>query len=136
MAEIVVDAGRWPLVVVRYPPAFSDEEWSAHGDELDGLFARRAQFLLLSDASRIVSPPSAKQRRYAAQRVGARRDDWRRLCRGVAFVTPSPMVRGIMIAINWAAPPPFDQRVFATLEEAEAWLETLGGAGAIPHSHG
>lgn len=136
MAKIVVDTVRWPLVVVRYPPVFTDEEWSAQASELDELFKRRTRFVMLSDASRIVSAPSAKQRRFAAEKIDARREDWARYCAGAAFVTPSPLVRGVMTAINWASPPPFTQRVFATVEEGEAWLQTLEGVGAVPRTVG
>ena len=126
MAKIVVDTQRWPLVVVRYPAEMTEAEWNAQADDLDAVLERGARFVLLSDASRVVNAPSAKQRRFAAERIRARRDEWARYCAGAAFVSPSPLVRGVMTAINWASPPPFTQRVFATVEEAEAWLRTFG----------
>lgn len=127
MAKIVVDVARWPLVVVRYPAAFTEEEWIAQANELDAVLQRRAPFLMLSDASRVATAPTAKQRRFASEKIRARRDEWARYCTGAAFVTPSALVRGVMTAINWASPPPFEQRVFATVEEGEAWLQTLEG---------
>lgn len=39
-----------------------------------------------------------------------------------AIVTPSAIVRGVVTAINWIAPPVFPQRVFATRAEAIGWL--------------
>lgn len=134
MAKIIVDTARWPLVVIRYSPEFTEEEWSKHGDELGAVLTRRTRFVMLSDATRVITPPTAKQRRIASEKLRARRDEWARYCVASAFVTPSAIVRGVMTAINWASPPPFAQRVFATVAEGEAWLMSFDGFSALPHA--
>ena len=130
MAPIHVDETKWPWVSVRYPASFNDEEWKKHSDALAALFQRRTKFVLLSDAS--LSPiPTATQRKFAAERISELRHDWSTYCMGMAFVSPSALVRGVMTAINWASPPPFPQRMFASVDQAEDWLrarraETMG----------
>ena len=41
----------------------------------------------------------------------------------VVFASPSPLVRGIVTAINWLRPPPFDHFMCATIEEGVSWLD-------------
>lgn len=40
-----------------------------------------------------------------------------------ALVSPSPIIRGVLTAINWVRPPPFETAAFATLEDARRWGE-------------
>ncbi len=46
----------------------------------------------------------------------------------VAFASPAPMVRGVVTAVNWFRPPPFEFEVVASFEAGVAWLETKRGA--------
>jgi len=41
----------------------------------------------------------------------------------VAFAGPSPLVRGIITAINWLRPPPYDFEVFSTFDAGVSWLD-------------
>lgn len=41
----------------------------------------------------------------------------------VVFASPMTLVRGIVTAVNWLRPPPFDFETCGTLEAALAWLE-------------
>jgi hypothetical protein len=44
-------------------------------------------------------------------------------CRGVAFVTPSPIIRGVITAIFWMAHRRYPMQVFDDRGPALAWLE-------------
>jgi hypothetical protein len=41
----------------------------------------------------------------------------------VAFSGPSPLVRGIITAINWLRPPGYDFEVFPTFDAGATWLD-------------
>lgn len=41
---------------------------------------------------------------------------------GYVLATPSPIVRGLLTAVFWVAPPPFQHRFVATAEEGFEWL--------------
>ncbi len=44
-----------------------------------------------------------------------------------ALVSQSPIIRGVLTAINWLRPPPFETAAFASLEEATQWAEQRTG---------
>jgi hypothetical protein len=46
----------------------------------------------------------------------------------IVFASPSPLVRGIVTAINWLRPPPFAFQVTSSLDLGIAWLEERRGA--------
>jgi hypothetical protein len=46
----------------------------------------------------------------------------------LAFASPSPLVRGIVTAVNWFRPPPFEFVVASSFEEGVLWLEKQRGA--------
>lgn len=45
----------------------------------------------------------------------------------IAFASPSPLVRGIVTAVNWLRPPPFEFTTTDTFDEAVRWLEHKRG---------
>jgi hypothetical protein len=45
----------------------------------------------------------------------------------VAFVGESPLLRGIVMAVSWIRPPPFEQTVVSTIGEAMKWVEARRG---------
>jgi hypothetical protein len=63
-------------------------------------------------------PPNAKWRKRIAEETADLGD-------GALFalVSPSPMVRGVVTAVNWFRAPPYEVRTFSTFEEAVAWIE-------------
>jgi hypothetical protein len=44
-----------------------------------------------------------------------------------AMVSRSPLVRGVVTAINWLRPPPYEVMVCSTFAEAVRWMEELRG---------
>lgn len=41
----------------------------------------------------------------------------------LAFVSSSPIMRGVVTAVNWFRPPPFEFEILPTFEAGQAWLE-------------
>lgn len=69
-----------------------------------------------------ISSLSAAQRKALAQVLEQRREKLSSITAGYALVTPSAAVRGMLTAIFWLAPPPYDYRVSATPRDAFNWL--------------
>lgn len=65
---------------------------------------------------------SAAQRKALAQVLEQRREKLSRITAGYALVTPSAAVRGMLTAIFWLAPPPYEHKVSATPRDAFSWL--------------
>jgi hypothetical protein len=70
-----------------------------------------------------VTHVSAKQRRIAAEHVARARDKMRERVVAIAFVIPSPLIRGALTAIAWLVSLPFHYETFKTREEAISWAE-------------
>ena len=67
----------------------------------------------------------ARHRRVMAAYIKQHESTLRRNVLAGAIVLRNPVLRGMIIATNWLAPPPSPQRIFATREAAEAWLEQV-----------
>jgi hypothetical protein len=48
----------------------------------------------------------------------------------IAFASESPLVRGVVTAINWLRPPPFEFSVTSSFDDAVTWIEGKRGVGA------
>lgn len=64
----------------------------------------------------------AARRRALAQVLEARMEKLGRITAGYVMVAPSPIVRGVLTAVFWISPPPYECRVVATEEEGFGWL--------------
>ena len=47
-----------------------------------------------------------------------------------AFVSPSPIARGVVTAVNWFRRPKYEIETFDTFDDAVAWLVSRGAAPA------
>jgi hypothetical protein len=122
---IEVDDSRWPLVVIRWPEAkITDADVDAFLATSRGHLARKERFVSLHDGVRATGL-DGKQRKVMADHVTAHRDALARWHVAAAIVVASPVLRGVITAVNWLAPPPFPQQTFATLEEGERWLREM-----------
>lgn len=50
----------------------------------------------------------------------------------LVFASSSPLVRGIVTAVNWLRPPPYEFTTVSTFEEGVAWLEEKRGGEPLP----
>jgi hypothetical protein len=67
-------------------------------------------------------PPSAKWRKRIAEETAD-------MGEGALFalVSPSPLVRGVVTAINWFRQPSYEVRTFSSFGDAVAWIEQRRG---------
>ncbi|AKF11786.1 STAS/SEC14 domain-containing protein [Sandaracinus amylolyticus] len=121
MASIRFDDSQFPLVVTEWPDGeITDaelEQWIAkctagwpRGRQITLHLGMRATGLTSLQRKRMSEFAKTNERMLAKVIVAT------------AIVADSPVVRGIITAINWLAPPPYAQRVFARRGEAETWL--------------
>ena len=90
--------------------------------------ARGELFGMITDG-RLAPAPTALQRKRLAE--DAKRNE-ARLARHMvasAVVVGSPLMKAIVTAVNWLAPPPYPVQVFTDVAPAEVWVrERLGMA--------
>ncbi|MCB9588223.1 MAG: hypothetical protein H6718_22635 [Polyangiaceae bacterium] len=124
MARILTDERHWPSVVVVWPEhPVSDEDLDAYLEASRRQVARGRHVVLhLADGA---SGLGARHRRVVANYIKRHEAELKRVVLAGAIVLRNPVLRGMIIATNWLAPPPSPQRIFATREAAEAWLEQV-----------
>lgn len=118
---VVVDADRYPLVIITLRGQLTDAQLEAYLAYVDRLPATGDEpgvmVFDLSDA-RVFT---ATQRKRQADWIKAQRGDRMSPRQGVAFIIRSAIVRGAVRAVFWLADPSAAVGIFATREEALAW---------------
>ena len=122
------DESRWPIVISRSIGESQDADIAAYIAAHEAAI-RRGPHVVILDARHGVNM-SGKHRKQAADwiREAGPRLTAARL--GLAFVSDSAMVRGLLTATYWLTTPGYPHEVFKTMEDAEAWAhELLAGHG-------
>ena len=121
MTAIRFDDTQFPLVATEWPDGeITDaelEQWLAKC--VAGWDRGRQVALHLGMRA---SGLSSLQRKRMSEFAKTNERTLARVIIATAIVADSPMVRGVITAINWFAPPPYPQRVFSRRAEAETWL--------------
>ena len=76
---------------------------------------------LVLDVLHDVPMPTALQRRQIVEVLQS--SDKLDLVAGHALVNNAAIGRGVLTAINWLVRPPFDEKVFSSLDDAALWLQ-------------
>jgi hypothetical protein len=102
-------------------PRNDDVDFQLYLDTIVALDAKRAG---LDEAGMVVAepgnpPPSSMWRKRIADATATLRAKKA----AFALVSASPIVRGVVTAINWLRPPPYAAGTFAKFGDASAWLE-------------
>lgn len=119
-----VDSSRAPIFVVRWWPELSIPELDAHFAEVISItLSAPTRVGFVMDMSNSIRAPAMHRNRAAEglKRVYASVGD---RVAGVAHVIPQRIVRGMLTATYWLAPPPFPTEVVATIPEGMAWVRT------------
>lgn len=66
---------------------------------------------------------TAKQRRKMAELEKRLEDHDAKYVKAIGIVAPNAMTRGLVTAVFWLKPPVYPYQMFATFEEAIAWVE-------------
>ena len=118
---ITVDDSEWPLVRVRFGDSISDPGWDEYLETLSRFPDRREKYVTITDARRAATP-NASQRRRVSELIEREKERTVRWNVANAVIFTSPLLRGVITAIEWASPSPVPMKSFATPEEGRAWL--------------
>ena len=119
--RVAIDESKWPRVYAIWPgQALADEEFEEMVLAMSALHQRGERYVVIHDARR-AQRPTPKQRAFAATQQKLDADKSARLLAGVAMVVSSPLIASVVTAINWISPPPYPQKIFSSLDAAEAW---------------
>lgn len=125
-----IDDSRAPLLVVTLPAHVTPEWLDHHKEDCLAIIARGEPYAYLYDLRVVSKGIDAGNRQKAGELIAVTREGTERLSKGVAFVTTSTLIRGVLRAIFWVQPNFTPHRVFPTVAEAEAWVvEQLEQAG-------
>jgi hypothetical protein len=128
--EIVVRTERWPLLEVTFSGTVDGPTFDAYLDDLTRAIRFRAgPRVLLMDAT-TCGYVSASARKKQADWMRDHDEETRAVTAGIAFVLPSPWLRGALTAILWLQPlncphavaPDVDKG----LKRCRAWLDSHG----------
>lgn len=113
-----------PLRVLVQVTPTTDENLRDHLDaqliEMRANRERRRKTVVVIDAS-LGLRPTPTQRKMQADWINEHRELLAATCLGIAFVIPSPLVRGALTAIFWIAQLPIPHTVHGTLASAIDW---------------
>ena len=124
--HIQVDTRHWPVVVVSFVGAYSEDQFDAYLAEMDAVVARSGRRVLIYDATEC-GLVAASQRRKQADWMKAHAYQTRGNTAGIVFVLPSALLRGVLTAIFWIHPLESPHAIVKELEEATEHARTLLG---------
>jgi len=120
-----------PLTTFVFRERVSDADFDKYLSLYDAIVARGEPWVSIFDA-RDVRPLDSKQVRRQAEWIKRNREALSKLNVGIAFVIPSPMIRGVLKAILWMQPLPQPHVVVASISAAYAWCVLQLKAAGLP----
>jgi hypothetical protein len=129
---IRTDASRWPLVIITFEQGFSNEDLERCFVDNARLFARGERFASVRDLRRVTQMPSPVQREMARKWQERVRDEFPRLCLGVAIVSDSAFIRHLITAVSWATTPPIPEEAVPTFSKGVDWAIQRLDEGGVP----
>ena len=119
--RVDIDESKWPRVYATWPAQpLDDDAFAEMVRTMSALSERGQRYVVIHDARR-AARPTPTQRAFAAAQQKRDAERNARLLVGIALVVSSPLIASVVTAINWIAPPPYPQKIFSSVAEAEAW---------------
>jgi hypothetical protein len=119
------------IVWVTTPERATDEAIEGVLAELREHQRGSEPYVLLFDMTR-AGIPTPLQRKRIATHMQESAENIRRIVRGLGVIAPSPLVRGVVVALFWVARPPVPHRIFGHHAEAADWAESVYRAALAP----
>ncbi len=127
----------WPIVVFTFVGDLTLADAEAVATESDRALDRKQRHACIFDGSLVTARPSALVRKRLAdytQESGPRSKQW---AVGTAIIVPNALIRGVMTAIHWVAPPTIPVETVADFPAAIRWCSArLEAAGVTPPRFG
>lgn len=130
MALPTLDTPHPSVVSLVFQGNVTDDELAVALAELGRVIAKLDRFAAIVDATRVTATSATRRR---AMTEWLRRHDGilRRRCAGAAFVLRSGLQHGVLTALLWVAPQPFEILTTTSLSDAHRWaLARAGESGA------
>lgn len=133
MSAIIVQTTTWPVMVLVLPPVVEPEDIKPFVDELRAFLTKRPfteRFACISDLTMVDGRRSEASTR-AMLGTALHELTLEIRARGgphmvvEARVTPSAVVRGISMAIEWINRSEWPVRFFSTMEDATQWAQEV-----------
>jgi len=117
-SAIAVDTRLWPLLLITFRGSPEDADWERMFASYEECYRRAEPFHIINDGVGIRSTPSPRQRQLVATKAREHEAMSKAWVVGSATVVPNAVLRGIVTAITWLAPPVYALSLCATLPEA------------------
>lgn len=113
------DGGRAPFYVVRFPQSVTDADVAGVLARMREVWKLRQKVVVVCDVADSALTP--RQRKLVTDEMKAEAENYSRWVGGWAIVVRSAVSRHTLTALTWMSSPPFELRVFETLDIAHAW---------------
>jgi hypothetical protein len=110
----------WPVVRFEFTGRLSADEITQYLADSDALVAGVKQYAIVMDGTRMQLPEAEFVRKQSLW-IREHTEGMQRLNRGIAFVSRSTVIRGLVRAVMHFQSIPVPYEWFATLEEATTW---------------
>ncbi len=123
MSSITIDSSRPPLLVIRFEGVVDDVAFDRYLSDIHELGERRSageRYAMIIDG-RGGGRPTPAQRHRQTEFIKTHSRDLAARCAGAAFVITSAVGRGVLTALLWVQPMPYEHVVVSTMLEAEDW---------------
>jgi hypothetical protein len=127
---IQVDESQWPLVRFTSRGTADEGNFDTYLRSYDRVLAHGQRYVAIFDASE-AKPLEVGQMKAQAAWIRANAQRLIELNLGIAFVIPSPMIRGVLKAVLWLQPLPQPYTVVGSYDDAYRWVETKARLGDI-----
>jgi hypothetical protein len=117
---ITLDDSRWPLVMFIAKGSLSESQFDSYLGLYSRILSRGERYVAIFDA-REAKPMDVQLVKRQARWIDENAEALVRCNVGIAFVIPSPMIRGVFKAILWIRPMPQPYVVLNTMQEAADW---------------
>lgn len=118
-----LDTTHDPVYIAWLPERAADAELIHYFECLEPfLMERPRRYAFVTDA-RFAAKATASHRRIVADSERRMAEFDRTWCAGVAIAAPSAMLRGMVTAVFWLAPPAYAFRIVPTVTEGVVWAQ-------------
>ncbi len=123
MPSIAIDTSRPSLVVIRFDGVVDDEAFDRYLKDIHEIGQRRgrADFYALIIDGRGGGRPTPAQRHRQTEFIKLHHEVLTARCVGAAFVITSAVARGVLTALLWVQPLPYEHVVVGSVDDAENW---------------
>lgn len=131
---ITLHLDQFPIVRATMSGYVSEAELRDHLALVEARVLRRGErFVIINDATGMMGLPTARARQMSGEWTLRNDEALVRYACGAVLVTDSPLVRGVLTAVQWIAPSRVERVSRPTVREAEAWaVAQLHIRGAAP----